>query len=58
MNNYHNMTPQELEREAYRTQNALALEIIRRLESALNDLVQQGQVITHYKDGTFSGKTV
>lgn len=31
-NNYHNMTDEELEREAFRTQNALALEIWSRWE--------------------------
>jgi len=49
---YRNMAPADLEREAYRTDNVLALEILRRLEKAFASVIEQQAVPTRYTDGT------
>jgi len=49
---YRNMAPADLEREAYRTDNLLALEILRRLEEAFASMIDQQAVPIRYTDGT------
>lgn len=56
---YEDYTLAELEREAYSTENLLAMELIERLERANPTLFQKAMVFkprTKYTDGTVSGE--